>query len=540
MNPQRGFDDFQGLLADFRQDPGSVHKRNLFCALRYQSPAEIPKGLAALSEALQVPPDEIQSEYKTFLTETLEWKGGILTPSPLPKSTLGSLEHRSDSGNAARLVRQSAGKLRFCPELNRWLIWTGDRWQSDVTGSVYLFAKAAVAGIYTEAASISDQKERQQHAAFALRSESVKSLKAMVSLARYEHGVSIRRAALDAHPFKLNVINGVVDLETGELLDHDPDFHFTKIVPVAFDLEAPAPRWDIFLDEITGGNGELKKFLQLVAGYCLTGSTREQVFFIFHGGGKNGKSTFIHILLELLSGWGAQTVPETFLHKKGAGGFSDLARLSDKRLVCAIETDENIKLAEGLIKSLSGNDRVAARHHYQEYFEYEPHFKIILTTNHKPRIRGNDCAIWRRVRLVPFTWEIPEERRDPDLADKLKAEMAGILAWAVRGCFEWMNRKKLESPEAVTAAVLDYQKEQDTVQRFVDDCCECGADDFKESAKSLFAKYRAWASENGEYSLSANRFGRRLQNLEFEKYHSREGNFYRKIRLAPEVDCERF
>jgi len=447
-------------------------------------------------------------------------------------------ENRSDSGNAARLVKKFEGKIRFCPDLNRWLIWSADRWQIDETGEIYQYAAAAVQDIYSEAGQLQDKTERRDHATFALRSESEHSLKAMVSLAKYEYTIPIRRSALDGHPFKLNILNGILDLETGELFDHAPEFYFTKIIPFAYDPAETAPAWEKFLDEITSNDNALKNFLQQITGYCLTASAREQCFFIFWGDGRNGKSTFIKVLLELLGPWAAQTPAETFLLKKVGSGFSDLARLADKRLVCAIETEDGGKLAEGLVKSLSGNDRIATRHHYQEFFEYEPGFKVILTTNHKPRIRGNDLAIWRRIRLVPFTWTIPEEKVDPDIFEKLKTEMPGILAWAVKGGFEWQNKGRLESPEIVIEAVKGYKTEQDQVRRFIDDCCEHGADDFQESAKTLYDSYKAWATQNGEHYFSANRFGRRLQDLGFEKTHTMIGNAYKKIQLTGKVSNE--
>ncbi len=454
------------------------------------------------------------------------------------KTAETKFENRSDSGNAARFVKKFEGQIRFCPDLKRWLLWQADRWKIDETGEIYQYARSAVQDIYTEAGQFQDKTERLAHAAFALRSESEHSLKAMVSLARYEHIIPIRRVALDDHPNKLNLLNGILDLETGELIDHAPEFYFTKIIPYVFDLEETAPAWEKFLDEITGNDEALKNFLQQITGYCLTGSAREQVFFIFWGDGRNGKSTFIKVLLELLGPWAAQTPAETFLLKNGSGGFSDLARLADKRLVCAIETDEGGKLAEGLIKTLSGNDRIATRHHYQEFFEYEPGFKTILTTNHKPRIRGNDLAIWRRIRLVPFTWTIPEEKVDPDIFEKLKAEMPGILTWAVKGCFEWLNHGKLETPAVVKDAVKEYQQEQDQVSRFIDDCCERGADDDHESAKNLYDSYKTWSIENGEHYFSANKFGRRLQDLGFEKIHTMIGNTYKKIQLTEKVSNE--
>lgn len=541
MENELAFDNLTGMLADFRENPSPAEKQNIFTVLSNLDPAELPAGLQAVAETMQISENEMTSEFQTFCKE---YEKKIVPPGDgFNKNHLkedGVLESRSDSGNSRRLIKKHGGILRFCYSMNCWLIWSGDRWTIDQDGEILQYARSAVKDIYAEAANLQDKAERKAHGAFALRSESEHALKAMVNLARSEYGIPIRREQLNAHPFKLNVLNGILDLKTGEIIDHDPGYYFSKILPIHFDSMETAPLWEKFLNEITGSDEALKIFLRQIAGYCLTASTREQCFFIFWGDGRNGKSTFIKILLELLGSWGAQTPAETFLLKKGSGGFSDLARLSDMRLVAAIETDEGGKLAEGLIKSLSGNDRVAARHHYQEFFEYEPQFKIILTTNHRPQVKGNDLAIWRRIRLVPFTWTIPDERVDLDLFEKLKTELPGILAWAVKGCFEWLNRGKLESPETVIEAVNDYKTEQDQVHRFIDDCCEHVADDDQESAKNLFDAYKAWSTENGEHYYSANRFGRRLQDLGFEKIHTMIGNAYKKIQLTGKVSNERF
>jgi putative DNA primase/helicase len=197
--------------------------------------------------------------------------------------------------------------------------------------------------------------------------------------------------------------------------------------------------------------------------------------------------------------------------------------------VAAIETEEGGKLAEGLIKSMAGSDRIAARQLYQEFFEYDPAFKVILTTNHKPRIKGTDFAIWRRIRLVPFTWRIPDDKVDPDIFDKLKAEMPGILAWAVSGCMEWQRIGKLESPKKVNDAVAEYQKDQDLVRRFVEESCDIGKE-FSVSLKELYEIYEKWSKDNGEYFLSKNRFSKRLVEMGMDKFHSEGGARFRGIR----------
>ncbi len=532
---QRAMDDFAGLLSDIKAEaqagrgPGPADKHRLFSALAYQSPGDIPSGLAELTELLQLEPHDLQAQYNAYNAETAAMRAKPRKASVEFKLRSGAYENRSDSGNASRLVTKFGDRLRYCPDTNRWLIWDGTRWAVDEVDELYQYARATVADIYREAGTLSDTAERKQHASFALRSESERGLRAMMSLARTEPGIPVRRSELDAHQFKLNTANGVVDLTSGDIFPHKQDLFFTKILPWPADETMATPHWTQFLTEITGNDPGLQEYLKQIAGYCLTASVREQCFFIFWGDGRNGKSTFIKVLLEMLGSWAAQTPADTFIMKKGANNHNDLARLFDKRLVAAIETEDGGRLAEGLIKSMAGSDRIAARALYQEFFEYDPQFKVILTTNHKPRIKGTDFAIWRRIRLVPFTWRIPDDKVDPDIFDKLKAEMPGILAWAIDGCLQWQLAGKLESPEKVQEAVNEYQKDQDLVRRFTDEMCETGKS-YSTSLKELYELYEKWSKDGGEFVLSKNRFSKRLIEMGMERMHEREGTQLRGIR----------
>ncbi len=533
MSQAPAYDDFPGLLENLKNDRSIQSRRNVLTAISYLQPGEVAPALALVADVLPADPDAVHEEFKTFLADVERKRAGPHKAQEARASNpLGGLESRSDTGNSRRLVALYGDRLRFCHALNRWLIWSGDQWRIDEDAEIYLYARATVQRIYQEAANIGDKQEREAHAKFALRSESEKSLKAMIGLARTEPTITIRRELLDAHQFKLNCANGVLDLESGELLDHEPEMNFSKIIPWVYDLSEEAPRWMQFLDEITGGDVELQNYLQQIAGYCLTASTREQVIFIFWGDGRNGKSTFVKMLLELLGPWAAQTPAETFVQRRGNSGHNDLARLADKRLVAAIETEEGGRLAESLIKTLSGSDRVAARRLYEENFEYEPQFKIILTTNCKPRIRETTLAIWRRIRLVPFNWTIPEDKVDLDLERKLRAEMPGILAWAVKGCFAWLNRGRLDTPGAVKDAVHGYMEEQDPVSRFIADRCETGNPGDTAPARKLYGAFQEWCRQGGEFPFKETRFGKRMVELGYTREHGMAGNFYRGIRLA--------
>jgi len=375
--------------------------------------------------------------------------------------------HLTDAGNARRLAARHGQDLRYCDQLGGWLIWDARRWARDETFQVVARAKDTVQSIYAEAARELDEERRKAIGAHAKRSESERCITAMVKLTRSEPGIALTSQAFDPDPMLINCLNGTLRAEGREIKfrDHKRDDLITKIIPVAYRPEAQCPRWLQALDEIFAGNQELIQFIQKAAGYTLTGNTDEQCLFILYGGGENGKSTFVEVLRGLLGDYGTTADIETFLAGKGNSIRNDIARLKGSRLVSSIEADEGRRLSEALIKNLTGGDRVSARYLYHEFFEFSPTFKLWFAVNHKPGILGTDNAIWRRIRLVPFTVVIPKEKRERDLAKRLKAEeLEGILAWAVEGLKLWLQ-EGLEPPQLVKDATVEYRAEMDTVAR---------------------------------------------------------------------------
>ncbi len=265
-----------------------------------------------------------------------------------------------------------------------------------------------------------------------------------------------------------------------------------------------------------GGNKELIGFLRRSVGYGLTGSTQEQCFFVLYGTGRNGKSTFLNTLKALLGDYARQAAAETFMIKKNSGGpGDDVAMLRGARFVTAIETEENQRLAESLVKQITGGDSMSVRRLYENFFEFEPEFKIFLATNHKPNIRGTDEGIWRRVRMIPFAVRITDDEVDLELADKLRDEMEGILTWAVNGCLEWQT-DGLQEPEEVWGATEQYRQEMDILGTFLDEVCAIEKNSFAPIC-DLHRAYQIWADENGERGMSKNMLGRRLVDRGFGK-----------------------
>jgi putative DNA primase/helicase len=289
------------------------------------------------------------------------------------------------------------------------------------------------------------------------------------------------------------------------------------------------PLWLNFLKRITNDDVDLQTFLQRVAGYCLTGWNREDVFFFFFGTGRNGKGTFLNTLAAIFNDYAKTAPSEMFLASHGERHPADLAMLRGARLVVASETESGKRWAESRVKSLTGGDRVCCRFMRQDFFEYQPQFKLIVCGNHKPTLRNVDEAMRSRFYLVPFKVTIPVEERDKKLADRLRAEWPAILRWCIEGCLQW-QQEGLNPPAAVTDASDEYMEDQDVIGRWLSECCVQGHQ-FEAASKGLFSNFKDWAQESNEYIPSQKTFSQTLSERRFEIEHRRKGSFVKGLAL---------
>ena len=428
----------------------------------------------------------------------------------------------TDMGNAERLIKRYGEYLRYCYETGYWLVWNGKVWEKDTGAQIMALAKETVRGIYAEAANTSDKSQRKELADHAKKSESESKLHAMIALAR--DLVPIKVQDLDADNMLFNCQNGTIDLRTGILNPHKRENFITLISPVEYDPNAHSDPWEQHLLRVTGNNKGLIAYLQRVFGYCLTGETKEQVMFFVFGPTKTGKSKTIGAVMWVLGDYAKQTPSETLLIKRYSG-HSDKARLVGSRMVVAIEAEKGERLASASIKNMTGGDRMTARFLYKENFEFYPTFKIFLVANDKPLIRGEDSAMWERVKLIPFKQFIPLAERDKDLAEKLKEEGKGILAWMVRGCLDWQKYRDLMEPEEVTNETATYRSEMDILGDFLDDCCN-----IERAAKvahgDLYQAYEEWCHQNDEEPITKKMLTIELQGRNFV---AKRGHAGRKI-----------
>jgi len=471
-------------------------------------------------------------KFKDVFQKALE----TATPLDLPRQEVKAektedaetIAQFTDLENAQRLVERHGKNIRFCHQWGKWLIWEGMRWSKDETGGIVRLAKDTVKTICAEVAG--DPKTLKH----ATRCKNRSRIEAMIKLTESESGIYVTPQQLDSDPMLLNVRNGTIDLRTGELRPHNKADLITKIAPVEYDQCATAPVWDSYLYRIMNGNMSLINFLQRGMGYSITADVSEQVIFIPHGGGDNGKSVFLNTALGIMGDYARPTAPDLLMVKRGESHPTEVADLEGARLVTSIETEENKRLAEATVKQLTGGDRLKARFMRQDFFEFNPTHKIWLATNHKPVVKGSDYAIWKRIRLIPFSVTIPREERDKKLPMKLEAEYPGILRWVVEGCLAW-QQEGLGEPEEVTKATTSYRAEMDVLANFINECCFVNPL-VKVLVSNLYSTYLNWCKETGEYPLSQRVLSTRLTERGFEGIKGSKGQrFWKGIGLPARV-----
>jgi putative DNA primase/helicase len=427
----------------------------------------------------------------------------------------------TDLGNARRLILNYGHDLKWCETWRKWVVWDGKRWVIDDTLRVHQWAKDTIRIMYREASEEFDEKKRRSLAQHAFRCEAINKIKAMLEVARSD--VAVKPIIFDVNPWLLNVENGTLNLKTRELLPHIRENNITKLAPVEYDPSAECPKWLNHLKKIMNHNQKLIDFHQSAYGYSLTGNTDERKMFIQYGSGANGKTTSNEVIKEILGDYAQRTPTETLFLKRDGSIPNDVAKLNGARFVFCSEGEEGKKLAESLIKDITGGDTVSARFMRAEWFEFAPTFKVWLATNHKPDIRGTDNAIWDRINLIPYMVTIPEPERIPrrELMEEFMEEAPGILAWMVRGCLDW-QKEGLGTPEEVKEATKGYRNEMDIMAGFINEWCKLSTL-CEVMAKDLYGKYLEWCESNKEKPLSQKLFGGRLSERGLEKGRASNG-----------------
>ena len=450
----------------------------------------------------------------------------------IKKLEAGELQF-TDRTNKILFLKVHGDSIRYCYSLKKFLIWNGTCWEFDNDGVVRQLVFDFAPRMYRAGLYMDDEEMQIEYEKNALRFESVPKMNYLYHYLQSAKEINIKASDLDLDYYLFNAEKKTVNLKTGETKEPEPNDLLTKKSIFVYDKAAKCPTWDMFLMQIFNNDLDLIHFVQKALGYTLSGDISEQCMFILFGSGANGKSTLLNVIQKLFGDYAVSTITDTFM-KKNSEQTNDLARLKNARLVIASEAEENKPMSESLIKQITGGDKISARFLYGEYFDFTPTFKIFMATNHKPKISGGDNGIWRRIKLIPFTVSIPEEKRDKHLQEKLLEENAGILNWLLEGYRMW-EKEGLKEPDAVREANAEYRFDMDVVQNFI---CECLNIDttFKERVLNaeLFDAYKKWCEKNNETALPQRKFTSKMKEKNHVQFPSNGNRWWKGISLKNE------
>ncbi|NNJ11242.1 hypothetical protein EKD04_012935 [Chloroflexales bacterium ZM16-3] len=420
----------------------------------------------------------------------------------------------TDAGNAQRFTEMYKGLVRYNHTSRQWLIWSGKHWQYDNVGRIHRFA-IETARAFQQAVidGVSNYDTKKAAMSIAMGLEDERKRKSMLSTAQTEPDIATEESQYDADTMLLGVDNGVIDLRTGDFREARQNDYITKLANVAYTPGATCQRWERFMLEVFNDDPDIVKYVQRAVGYSLTGDTREQVMFLLYGNGRNGKSTFLETMAALLGDYGDTTPFNTFDASSLNEQTNDLAALKGARFVSIVETDEDRRLNESKVKLVTGQDRVKCRFLNKEFFTYKPQFKIWLAVNHKPQIRGTDLGIWRRIQTIPFTVNFTG-REDKELDTTLRSELPGILNWALEGLRDWLSQG-LNTPTQLVDAATSYRKENDIVEKWLDDQATIEPE-AKVSVAIAYQNFGEWMKLEGyRYTMTKDAFSKRLAEKGF-------------------------
>jgi len=432
---------------------------------------------------------------------------------------------RQEFGDAELFREMSSGEAVFDHSEGRWFLWDGLHWKPDLTDQVYGLVGNQLAAEYLGASKEARQRgDKDLSERYSRRSEQLLNLRRVrnvLELASKLPRIGIQGSEWDVPVMLLPIANGVIDLSSGSFRQTVATDYFREYVPSEWHgLDYAAPKWEKLLHEIFGGDQEMIAFFQRLCGYAVSGDTREQVLPILWGKGSNGKSTIVDVLSGVLGTDFCFTTQSDSLmdvgRADGNGARPFVTALRNKRLVWASEGREGGRLNAGLVKQLTGDGYITARSLYAGPITFKQTHKIMLVTNHRPRLPdGGDEALWRRVLLVPFSESFVEDpkrahehRREKGLPAVLQAETPGILAWLVQGCLEW-QAQGLNPPLSVIKSTARYHDEEDLIGQFVADRL-IQQDDLEITAGALYEGYKAWCDDCGHRAVSSRTLGQRM------------------------------
>ena len=462
----------------------------------------------------------------------------------------------SDAGNAEVFVREYSSYLIFVDSMG-WLFWDGKRWERSEHKALMLALEFSermrieameeyTTALRKEAAvkannpdggedvkkAVEATKQAKAYLSHANITRRAARIKAILDLSK--PGLHMPGSAMDANPAELNTQDGIIDIRTGERKCHRQSNFCTMITAETVDDDGAAEVWQTFLNVITCNNKELKDFLQMVVGMALFGKVYHEGIVFAVGDGRNGKSTFFNAVGAVLGDYTGY-INIDVITTRGSNDKASLATLRGKRMVIAGELEEGRRLSAATVKKLASTDPFQVEEKYKQPEIINPSHTLFLFTNHLPRVGSTDLGTWRRILNVPFNAVIDPKQSVQNFGDILAKNAGGaILAWAVEGAQRFAaNSFHLDIPQCVKDATEEYRQRENWLKNFIDECCEVG-DGFRVQANILYAEYRTWAGNAGEYIRCEKEFAAEMDRLGYlyVKPQRRKHYIGLKLRLA--------
>lgn len=441
----------------------------------------------------------------------------------------------SDLGNSKRLITLYVDQLKYCNQTNQWYQWGENRWIEDLTQQVKVLATKSLDQVSARAKAELHGSKVEEVLKWCDKSRSNSSIKAIVEMTQFGEGIPITLKDFDQDPYFVNCLNGTYNYKTGILQPHNPTDLISKIIPCNYDPEAKCPEFNRFLENALYGDKDAINYLAIVVGILLSG-IRAKNFYFVHGLPDTGKSMFIALLKFLLGDYGKEVSMDMLYPKKDnnvGGANPELFRLQDARGVFASETDEGRRIDSAFVKRMTGGDAVPTRTLYSKTVEFTPYFKLWIHGNDKPYVSADDKGVWNRLVLIPFNNVIPPDKKDPKLLDKLKAELPGILTWAIQSCRVWIEagEKHIEVPKRFKDEAEAYRVSTDTLGLFLEEICILGPTK-KVAPSALYKRYKEWCNDNGHKFLPGHLFKSRLEGRGFKQPRNNKGRYWVGIDIS--------
>ena len=441
----------------------------------------------------------------------------------------------AESAGQTRIAQSFAkfheGRFLYVHGFDQWHVWNGTHWAADETGDV---RRALVKHLETlwKVINPSDKdRVRELQSAFSAGTQN-----GILQIASILPQFATAASAMDADPFLLNVANGTLNLHTFDLQPHNPADNITKVARAAYDPQADTTEWEKFLQRVLPDE-DVRSYLQRFTGLALLGIVREHILGIATGTGANGKGTYYTAVHYALGDYSHTAESDLFMTIKSNANSASPAVLGLRgtRYVVTSETEEGMTLAAALMKNLTGGDPITARPLYGRPITFDPSHTALMVTNHLPKVKGDDAALWRRIRVIPFDVVIPEQERDAELPERLRLSADAVLAWALAGLQDY-QKNGMQTPAAVERRTAAYRNESDDPGRFMDSEIVPDASSFTPRSK-VWESWERFAREEGASAISKpDLFGRIEAAYEVKTRKGTRG--FLGMKLRDELDAE--